>query len=67
MSDSLLYEAVVALRRDDFKVAFRNAATALRFQPWRIARREHLRGLMFSCIELLGRQRRRLLSEPTTQ
>jgi glycosyltransferase involved in cell wall biosynthesis len=62
ISDSLLYEAVVALRRDDLRVAFRNAANAVRFQPWRIARREHLRGLMFSGIELLSRQRRQLLS-----
>jgi glycosyltransferase involved in cell wall biosynthesis len=62
MSDSLLYEAVVALRRDDLGLAFRNAATAVRFQPWRIARREHRRGLWFSSIEFLSRQRRQLLS-----
>ena len=60
VSDSLLYEAVVALRRDDLSVAFVNAATAIRFQPSRIARREHWRGLMFSGLELLSRQRRKL-------
>jgi hypothetical protein len=34
----------------------------VRFQPWRIARREHRRGLWFSSIEFLSRQRRQLLS-----
>jgi glycosyltransferase involved in cell wall biosynthesis len=62
ISDSLLHEAVVALRRDDLRVALRNIATAMRFQPWSIARREHLRSFMFSSIEFVGRRRRRLLS-----
>jgi glycosyltransferase involved in cell wall biosynthesis len=60
VSDSLLYEAVVALRRDDVRVAVVNAATAVRFQPSRIARPEHWRGLIFSSFELLNRQRRKL-------
>lgn len=45
ISDSLLYEAVVALARGHKRTALNNVLAALRQQPLRVVRREHLRGL----------------------
>jgi len=47
MSDSLLYEAVAALARGHTRSVCTNVSAALRLQPLRVMRREHL-GALFS-------------------
>ena len=50
-SDSLLYEAVTALIEGRTGTACRNLAMALRLQPFRLMRREHLRGLFYNALK----------------
>lgn len=54
-SDSLLYEAVNALMEGRTRTARRNVAMALRLQPFRLMRREHLRGLLSSALKDMHR------------
>jgi hypothetical protein len=54
ISDSLLYEAVAALARDNTRSACANVSAALRLQPLRVLRREHLRGLIFGALSKLS-------------
>lgn len=50
-ADSLLYEAVTALLEGRTYTACRNVAMAVRLQPLRLLRREHLRGLFYSALK----------------